>query len=72
MILEQGGMARLPKNLPHAIRNPLETPSRYLFIAIPGGLDRWFDAVADANRDGELDDALFRQLSSDFGIGWLE
>jgi hypothetical protein len=48
-ILEAGGVRRLPKKLPHAIRNPLETPSRYLFLAVPGGLDRWFDAVAGAH-----------------------
>ena len=70
--LEAGGVARLPKGLPHAIRNPLKTPSRYLFIAVPGGLDLWFDAVTDANRDGLLDDAMFRKLSLDFDIGWLE
>jgi quercetin dioxygenase-like cupin family protein len=72
LVLDAGGIARLPKNIPHAIRNPLETPSRYLFIAIPGDLDRWFDALADAKRDGALDDALYRKLSGDFGIGWLE
>jgi quercetin dioxygenase-like cupin family protein len=70
--LDAGGIARLPKTLPHAIRNPLTTPSRYLFIAVPGGLDQWFDAVADAKRDGALDDAVFRKLSRDFGIGWLD
>ena len=57
-ILEAGGVGRLPKNLPHAIRNPLETPSRYLFLAVPGGLDQWFDAVAGTQGDGSLDDAL--------------
>ncbi len=71
-VLEAGGLARLPKGIPHAIRNPLGTPSRYLFIAVPGGLDRWFDALADAKREGLLDDALHRQLSLDFEIGWLE
>ena len=70
--LGTGGVARLPKGLPHAIRNPLKTPSRYLFIAVPGGLDLWFDAVADAKRNGLLDDAMFRKLSFDFDIGWLE
>ena len=70
--LEAGGVARLPKGLPHAIRNPLKTPSRYLFIAVPGGLDLWFDAVADAKRDGQLDDAMLRRLSLDFDIRWLE
>jgi quercetin dioxygenase-like cupin family protein len=71
-VLDAGGVARLPKNIPHAIRNPLETPSRYLFLAIPGGLDQWFDALAGAKRAGALDDAMFRELSLDFGIGWLE
>lgn len=69
---EVGGVARLPKGLPHALRNPLKTPSRYLFIAVPGGLDRWFDSVADANRDGLLDDEMFQKLAADFGIEWLE
>jgi quercetin dioxygenase-like cupin family protein len=71
-ILEAGGVGRLPKGLPHALRNPLETPSRYLFLAVPGGLERWFDAVATANDADTLDDALFRSLSEDHGIAWLE
>ena len=65
-------MSRLPKTVPHALRNPLETPSRYLLLAVPGGLDRWFDAVAEAKAVGSLDEALFRTLSEEFGIGWLE
>jgi quercetin dioxygenase-like cupin family protein len=71
-VLETGGIARLPKGIPHAIRNPLSTPSRYLFIVVPGGLDRWFDAVARAHEAGTLDDATFRSLSHDHEIDWLE
>ena len=54
------------------IRNPLKTSSRYLFMAIPAGLDHWFDALAAARQAGTLDDALYRQLSLDYGIEWLE
>lgn len=72
MVLEAGGVAHLPKNVPHAIRNPLETPSRYWFMTIPAGLDEWFDALETAQRDGTLDDAMYRKLSLDFGIEWLE
>lgn len=72
VVLDAGGIARLPKSIPHAIRNPLETPSRYLIMVVPGGLDRWFDAVADAKGTGALDDAMFRMLSLDYGIEWLE
>ncbi|OGO52297.1 MAG: hypothetical protein A2V84_14280 [Chloroflexi bacterium RBG_16_70_13] len=39
LTLEAGGLARLPRNLAHAIRNPLTTTSRYLFLAVPAGLD---------------------------------
>ena len=70
--LEAGGVGRLPKGLAHALRNPLEIPSLYLFLAVPGGLDRWFDALAAAQAAGTLDDALFRSLSDDYGIAWLE
>jgi quercetin dioxygenase-like cupin family protein len=72
MLVEVGGVAHLPKNVPHALRNPLQTPSRYLFLAIPAGLDQWFEALAAARQSGTLDDSLYRQLSRDFGIEWLE
>ena len=72
LVLEVGGVARLPKTIPHAIRNPLNTPSRYLFLAVPGGLDEWFDALAEAKSRSALDDAMFGMLSSDHGIDWLE
>jgi mannose-6-phosphate isomerase-like protein (cupin superfamily) len=72
VVVEAGSVAHLPKNVPHAIRNPLTTPSRYLFMTIPAGLDQWFDALEAAERDGTLDDALYRKLSFDYGIEWLE
>lgn len=72
LVLEAGGVARLPRDIPHALRNPLDVPSRYLFMCLPGGLDQWFDAVASAKRDGALDDAESDRLSSEFEIGWLE
>ena len=48
------------------------TPSRYLFMTIPAGLDQWFDALAAARQAGTLDDALYHKLSLDYGIEWLE
>jgi len=71
-VLAAGGVARLPRGIAHAIRNPLETPSRYLFMCVPGGLDQLFDALAQAQRDGALDDATFSGLALDHGIDWLE
>ena len=72
VVVEAGGVAHLPKNVPHALRNPLQTPSRYLFLAIPAGLDQWFEALAAARQAGTLDDARYDQLSRDYGIEWLE
>lgn len=71
-VVTAGGMAHLPKHTPHAIRNPLETPSHYLFMTVPAGLEDWFDALEAARRQGILDDALYSSLSLDFGIEWLE
>ena len=68
-----GGIAYLPKNIPHALRNPLGTPSKYLFAAIPGGyIEHWFEAVQAARESGDLDDAAYRELSLKYGIEWLE
>ncbi len=68
-----GGIAYLPKNIPHALRNPLTTPSRYLFAAIPGGyIEHWFEAVEAATAGGGLDDGAYRELSLKYGIEWLE
>jgi len=72
LVLEAGGVARLPKGIPHAIRNPLGTPSRYLFLCVPAGLDQWFDALARARSNDGLDEATYSRLSMDYGIDWLE
>ena len=45
VVVEAGGAAHLPKNIPHSIHNPGKTLARYLFITVPAGLDRWFDAL---------------------------
>lgn len=72
VVAAAGSVAHLPKNVPHALRNPLPTASRYLFMAIPAGLDRWFAALDAARQAGTLDDALYHQLSRDYEIEWLE
>lgn len=67
-----GGVAHLPKNIPHALYNPLKTPSRYLAIAIPGGMENFFDELAVAKQAGTLDDATHHEISQKYGIEWLE
>ena len=67
-----GGVAHLPKNIPHALYNPLKAPSRYLSIAIPGGMENFFDELSVAQETGTLDDAMHEKISRKYGIGWLE
>ena len=67
-----GGVAHLPKNIPHALHNPLRTPSRYLGMAIPGGMENFFDELALAQETNTLDDTTHKKISQKYGIEWLE
>jgi quercetin dioxygenase-like cupin family protein len=67
-----GGVAHLPKHIPHALHNPLKTPSRYLGMAIPGGMENFFDELAIAQETDTLDDATHKKISQKYGIEWLE
>ena len=44
----------------------------HLFLAVPAGVDAWFDAIDQASQAGTLDDARYAQLSHDFNLEWLE
>lgn len=67
-----GGVAHLPKQIPHALYNPLKTRSRYLGIAIPGGMENFFDELSAAQEAGTLDAASHERISRKYGIEWLE
>lgn len=67
-----GGVAHLPKKIPHALYNPMKTTSRYLGIAIPGGIEKFFDELAAAQESGILDDGTHRKISLKYRIEWLE
>lgn len=71
--VEAGGTVFLPKNIPHALTNPLNACSRYLFAAIPGGfIEHFFEDLQAARETGGLDDQAYRELSLKYGIEWLE
>jgi len=67
-----GSVAHLPKNIPHALYNPLKTPLRILAIAIPGGMENFFDDLSAAEEAGVLDDVTYKKISQKYGIKWLE
>jgi quercetin dioxygenase-like cupin family protein len=68
----KGGVVHLPKNIPHALQNPLKTPLRILAMAIPGGMEFYFDELESALADGTLDNDTHRNISLKYGIEWLE
>jgi len=68
----KGGVAYLPKNIPHAFNNPLKTPLKILVTAIPGGLEDYFDELEAALAIGPVDDELHNKISLKYGIEWLE
>jgi quercetin dioxygenase-like cupin family protein len=67
-----GSVAHLPKNIPHALYNPLKTPLKILAMTIPGGMEYFFDELGAAKENGTLDDALHKTISRKYGIEWLE
>lgn len=67
-----GSVVHLPKRIPHALYNPLKVSSKYLAIAIPGGMENFFDELSEAQEAGTLDDALHKKISRKYGIEWLE
>ena len=68
----QGGVAHLPRGIPHALYNPLKTPLKILALAIPGGLELFFDELEAAMEDGSRDGARVEEISRKYGIEWLE
>ena len=67
-----GGIVRLPKNIPHALYNPLDTPLKILVYAIPAGLEGYFDEVNTAVQNNSLTDELHEEISAKYGLEWLE
>ena len=67
-----GGIVHLPKEIPHALQNPLKTPLRIRVHAIPGGLENYFDEVEAALQDGSFNTEVHTQISKKYGLEWLE
>ena len=67
-----GGIVHLPKNIPHALQNPLKTRLRIMVHAIPGGLENYFDEVDAALQHGTFSAEVHTEISRKYGLEWLE
>lgn len=68
----RGGVTYLPRNIPHALYNPAKTSLKILVVAIPGGMEYYFDELETALLNGPLDDDALNKISLKYGIEWLE
>jgi quercetin dioxygenase-like cupin family protein len=67
-----GGVAHLPKNIPHALYNPMKTPLKFIAMTIPGGMEDFFDELSAANDASTLNDMTHKEISRKYGIEWLD
>lgn len=70
--IDVGGVVHLPKNVAHALHNPLKTPLKIMVHAIPAGLENYFNEVDDALQRGALNEETHNQISSRYGLEWLK
>jgi mannose-6-phosphate isomerase-like protein (cupin superfamily) len=66
-VLEYGDYMYLPRNVPHAFRNPYGEESRVASVVSPAGLERYYQALA-AMPPGPKDMRLMQSIMEDFGI----
>ena len=67
-----GGIVHLPKKIPHALQNPLNTPLRIMVHTIPGGLENYFNEVDAALQNGLFNDEVHLEISKKYGLEWLD
>ena len=71
-ILETGGIARLPKGIPHAIRTHRRRRRDTCSSPCPRASTTMVRRGRARDRDGSLDDAGLDALAREYGIDWLE
>jgi quercetin dioxygenase-like cupin family protein len=69
--LGPGGVAFLPRGIPHAHRRLVHGVGRLLCITTPAGFERFFRDLADAARAGEPSETAYARASERAGITWL-
>ncbi|MFE9686651.1 cupin domain-containing protein [Streptomyces sp. NPDC006285] len=66
-VLEQGDYLYLPRDVPHAFRNPYAEESRVISVVSPAGLERYYQALAELP-PGPMDLSKVKGIMDDFGI----
>ena len=69
--LGPGGVAFLPRGVPHAHRRLVRGAGRLMCITTPGGFEGFFRSLADAARSGEPAESAYVRASDEHGVTWL-
>jgi quercetin dioxygenase-like cupin family protein len=70
--LGPGGVAFLPRGIPHAHRRLVHGVGRLLCVTTPAGFERFFRDLAEAARSGEPRETAYARASERAGITWLD
>jgi quercetin dioxygenase-like cupin family protein len=68
--LGPGGVAFLPRGIPHAHRRLVPGVGRLLCVTTPAGFERFFRSLAEAARAGEPPEIAYARASELAGITW--
>lgn len=69
-IAQAGTVVVLPRNIPHAFRNTGDVPNRILITAIPGGLDIYFEALAEISNDDPDAPQKVAKINAEYAISF--
>ena len=67
-----GSVAMLPRDIPHAFRNPGPGPCRVLNVFIPGGFDAFVEELSQMAPEDAEDNAKRNLIRKKYGIEMLE
>jgi mannose-6-phosphate isomerase-like protein (cupin superfamily) len=70
--LGPGGIAFLPRGVPHAHRRVVPGAGRLLSMTSPAGFEGFFRVLAEADRRGDDLAAAYVAASQQYGITWLD
>lgn len=70
--LEAGGYVYVPGEEAHTFLNRSAQPARLLVVAVPGGFEEFFRAVAAATADGQMPDPeTMARLNAEHGVRFV-
>jgi mannose-6-phosphate isomerase-like protein (cupin superfamily) len=69
--LGPGGVAFLPRGIPHSQRRVVPGEGRLLALTSPAGFEGFFRELAEAERAGTLGPDAYAAASKRYGIAWL-